>query len=258
MKTIDFTQPGGFPLTQDQLGYLQTAYTECINALAAMGGDGPFTISGCAVTRTHVTGSVYNYSVAQGWVYYQGNMIRVPSITLTGINESTHAAYMLIVPSVLPLTYNDGSTPNVILDNSITLAALPVGTADDSTRFLLSELGSINCNQVSLTTWTAGFAHAIQLRLNSHAKKVYYYAASGTGSFIYSLINDSLVIGSEIILMVYTAGITGNIGGVSGPYGSTIHEIGSTAFAGNWMIARISYVGNIYGGHNFIASYDVA
>ncbi len=138
MKLIDFTKPGGFPLTQDRLGYLQTAYTECINALASMGGTGPFTISGCAVTRTHVSGSVYNYTVAAGWVYYQGNMLRVPAVTLSGLNESTHAAYMLIVPSTLPLTYNDGSTPSVIFDTSITLTGLPIGTADDSTRFLLS------------------------------------------------------------------------------------------------------------------------
>jgi hypothetical protein len=40
MKTIDFTKPGGFPLTQDQLNYLQSAYIEAINALAAMGGGG--------------------------------------------------------------------------------------------------------------------------------------------------------------------------------------------------------------------------
>ncbi len=140
MKAIDFTQPGGFPLTQDQLGYLQTAYTECINALAAMGGDGPFTVSGCVVTKTLVSGTTYNYSITPGWVYYEGNMIRVPAIGLAGINESTDAAYMLISPAALPLTYNDGSTPNVIFDSSISLTALPTGTTDDSTRFLLSEL----------------------------------------------------------------------------------------------------------------------
>ena len=140
MKAIDFTQPGGFPLTQDQLGYLQTAYTECLNALAAMGGDGPFTISGCTVLKTHVSGTTYNYSIDPGWVYYQGNMIRVPSIGLAGIDESIHAAYLLIVPTAWPLTFNNGSTPNVVSDNNLTLTALPIGTPDDSTRFLLSGL----------------------------------------------------------------------------------------------------------------------
>jgi hypothetical protein len=37
MKTIDFSHTGGFPLTQDDLNHLQNAYTECIDALTAMG-----------------------------------------------------------------------------------------------------------------------------------------------------------------------------------------------------------------------------
>ncbi len=258
MKSIDFTQPGGFPLTQDQLGYLQTAYTECVAALAAMGGAGPFVVSGCVITKTLVSGTTYNYSITDGWVYRNGTMIHVPSIGLAGIDESIYAAYMVINDSVSSLVYNDGSTPNVIFDNGISLTAQAIGTADDSTHFLLSELGNINCNQTALATWTAGIPHTIQLHLNSQAKRVYYYAASGTGTFGYSLVNDSLVLGSEVVLMVYTAGVTGHIGGVSGPYGGTIHEIGSPTFTGNWMIARITYVGNIYGGHNFIANYDVA
>jgi hypothetical protein len=36
MKSIDFSQPGGFPLTQDNLDYLQQSYSEAVNALAAV------------------------------------------------------------------------------------------------------------------------------------------------------------------------------------------------------------------------------
>ena len=140
MKSIDFTKPGGFPLTQDQLGYMQTAYTECLNALVAIGGNGPFAISGCIVTKTLVSGTTFNYSVTAGWVYYNGSMIRVPATSLTGIDESVNAAYMLVTPTAAPLSFYNGSNPNVILDSSISLVAQAIGTADDSTHFLLSEL----------------------------------------------------------------------------------------------------------------------
>jgi len=156
MKSIDFTQPGGFPLTQDQLGYLQTAYTECLNALAAVGGSGPFAINGCVVTKTLVSGTTFNYSVTAGWVYYNSSMIRVPAISLSGIDESVNAAYMLITPTATSLSFYNGSSPNVILDSSISLIAQPIGTHDDSTHFLLSELTSFGVslgNNNRESTW---------------------------------------------------------------------------------------------------------
>jgi hypothetical protein len=67
-------------------------------------------------------------------------MIKVASGGLAGIDESIDAAYMLISNSATSLTYNDGSMPNVILDASISLMAQTIGTADDTTHFLLSEL----------------------------------------------------------------------------------------------------------------------
>ena len=67
MKTIDFTKPGGFPLTQDQLNYLQSAYKEAINAVAAMGGSGavPVIVSGMVVANP----STGDYSITDGWFY---------------------------------------------------------------------------------------------------------------------------------------------------------------------------------------------
>jgi len=140
MKTIDFTQPGGFPLTQDQLGYLQEAYEECINALAAVGGSGPIVVSGCAITKTFVSGTTYNYTISAGWVFYEGDMIRVGAMAVSGVNESVNAVYMLLTPTSTPLTYNNGSTPNVVNDVSGSLQVNVIGTADSATLFLLSEL----------------------------------------------------------------------------------------------------------------------
>jgi len=137
MKSIDFTQPGGFPLTQDQLGYLQQAYTESSKALAAMGGDStiPFIISGIEVTNPS-TGS---FTATDGWLLYNNDMVRFAGISVSGASGG-FAPYVTIAPSALPLVYNDGSTPNVVIDMVATLQVLPVGTPTDAAHFPLNSL----------------------------------------------------------------------------------------------------------------------
>lgn len=137
MKSIDFTQPGGFPLTQDQLGYLQQAYNESTSALAAMGGDGsiPYKISGMDVTNPS-TGS---YTATDGWFFYNNEMIRFAGLSVSGASGG-FAAYVSITVTALPLVYNDGSAPNVVIDKVGTLQVLPVGTPTDATHFPLSAL----------------------------------------------------------------------------------------------------------------------
>lgn len=137
MKKIDFSQPGGFPLTQDQLNYLQQAYTECTRAVAQMGGDGsiPFVVSGMAVTNP-ATGE---YSITAGWFYYQDDIVQCTAGTITGASGSL-APFMVISPVSSPLLFNDGSTPSVISDATATIQAMPVGTPVDGTHFPLSML----------------------------------------------------------------------------------------------------------------------
>lgn len=137
MKLIDFTQPGGFPLTQDQLNYLQQGYQECLNALALSGADGlvPFRISGMEISNP-TTGE---YIVAGGWLFYNGQLVRFVPGSVTGASGAAEA-YVVITTATSPLVFNDGSTPNVISDVEATLQVLPVGTATDSTHFTLSSL----------------------------------------------------------------------------------------------------------------------
>ncbi len=137
MKSIDFTQPGGFPLTQDQLGYLQEAYTESTKALAMIGGDGtvPYIISGIVVTNPS-TGA---FTATDGWLYYNNEMIRFRGASVSG-GSGGFAPFVTISPSALALVYNDGSTPNVVFDKEATLQVLPTGTATDATRFPLNDL----------------------------------------------------------------------------------------------------------------------
>lgn len=137
MKAIDFTQPGGFPLTQDQLDYLQQAYTECIIALGEMGdnGNGPFVVSGMTITNP----SPGTYNVTDGWFMYGQELVHMPAGSVSGVTGGFDL-YVQIAASAMPLTFNNGSTPNVILEKSASLAALATGTPDDATHFLVAHM----------------------------------------------------------------------------------------------------------------------
>lgn len=139
MKGIDFTKPGGFPLTEDQLDYLQTAWTEVFGAFALAGGDGskPFAISGCVITKVKAIGvSLYDYTVTDGWAYYNGEIIRVVGGTFPGVTTTIHELYFVRSTANSALTFNDGSTPTVVLDDVLTAdVTVATGTADDATQF---------------------------------------------------------------------------------------------------------------------------
>jgi len=132
MKAIDFTHAGGFPLTQDELDYLQQAYTECINALSAMGGDGPTLISGMAITSSGGT-----TTVDDGWFFYNGELIRFSSSSYGAIPLGD-VVLVTIVPTTTNLIYNDGSSFGAVLDKSATLTTGP--SAVTATQFPLGML----------------------------------------------------------------------------------------------------------------------
>ena len=134
MKKIDFTHAGGFPLTQENLDYLQQAYTECVNALTMMGGDGttPILISGM-VSTTPSPGST---SVTNGWFFYNGEMVRFTGGTVTP--TGTDVPLIVISPASTNLTYYDGSIYPAVLSTTATLSSGP--TLTDATHFPLSAL----------------------------------------------------------------------------------------------------------------------
>ncbi len=137
MKQIDFTKPGGFPLTQNQLGYMQTAYQEVLTALAAIGGNSstPFIVSGMEISNP----TAGTYSATSGWLMYNNELIKFNASSVTGASGPS-APYVVITPSATSLTFNDGSTPNVIMDVSCSLQVLPTGTLGDAVRFPLAVL----------------------------------------------------------------------------------------------------------------------
>lgn len=132
MKAIDFTHPGGFPLTQDQLDYLQQAYTECLNALTVMGGTGPTIINGMDVSVSGPT-----TTVADGWFFYNGEMIRFLTGSYTTI-PSGDVVLVDITPTATSLTYNDGSSFGAVLNKTATLLLGPSATT--ATQFPFSDL----------------------------------------------------------------------------------------------------------------------
>ena len=137
MKKIDFTHPGGFPLTQEQLDYLQSAYTKCIHALGAAGVNGtqPVIVSGMAITYP----AANTTSITDGWLLYNGEMIPFTGSTVTA--TGTDVALVTVVPSSTNLTYNDGSIYPALLGST---AVLGTGASvTDATHFPVSALKTI-------------------------------------------------------------------------------------------------------------------
>lgn len=133
MKGIDFTKLGGYPFTQDTLDYLQTAYTEAVGALCAAGGTatGPMRISGMEVTEP-TPGDV---AVSDGWFIYNGNLIRFIGDTVT---PGSDVALVEITNGATSLTFNNGSSHNVLLESTATVIA--AASVTDATHFPVSAL----------------------------------------------------------------------------------------------------------------------
>ncbi len=144
MKSIDFTQPGGFPLTQDQLGYMQTAWQEVVNALLSVGvcNGAPTILTGMQIGTTSLGGPGGGYvigTVSAGWFIYEGVAVRFPAQTFPLVSSPGEALYIVINSTAAPLIYNSG-THNAILDATGALQTLPTSTPVDSTHFLFYSL----------------------------------------------------------------------------------------------------------------------
>ena len=113
MKNLNLTDNGGYPMAQDDFNWLQQAYTEAIQGICAQGGAGPYVLSGAVITRTLSLGTVYNYSITNGWVWYEGNLIRVAAMGPVAIDESVDIAMLVITATSLPLTFNNATVYDV-------------------------------------------------------------------------------------------------------------------------------------------------
>lgn len=138
MKAIDFTHPGGFPLTQDELDYLQQAYTECLGALASMGGGGPTIITGM-ISSTFLGTT----TVSDGWFFHGGEMIKFIAGTYSAIPPGD-VPLVSITPTATNLIYNLGSSFGAVLNKTATVVLGP-----PSTSFLLFPLSVLQPFQLT-------------------------------------------------------------------------------------------------------------
>lgn len=101
MKTFDFTQLGGFPLTQDVLKDMQEAYTEIAKSLTD--STEPVLLAGFNPTTT---GTTVSYS--EGLIGVSGEVIKIPPGSHQVSNSAT--AQIKIIPLSSVLVYDDGSS----------------------------------------------------------------------------------------------------------------------------------------------------
>ena len=97
MNKIDFTKPGGFPLTQDALNFLQKAYSETFGGLAKVLGD-KVILWGCAKNSNNV--------IQPGMVSLNGEILYTP-----GGSATVPTVY--IDEAARGVKFEDGATKNV-------------------------------------------------------------------------------------------------------------------------------------------------
>ena len=200
MKSIDFTKPGGFPLTQDQLGYLQTAFAEVMPNIVGYRNAGTY-VAVC------LAGMVFSgagpYSITSGWFIYNGALIRMAAGSVPFI-PGGHAIYEQLNSSSGNLTFNDGSTPGVINDTYGSLVTLASTTPDSSTVFLLTHLQGF-CRE---SAWT----------VETFSSYIAGLAATGTISYKKDYLSNTLMLKGSLttpsggITLAGTAGYIDDVG----------------------------------------------
>lgn len=126
MISIDFSQPGGIPVTQDLLAKMQAGWQRGLSGLVELFGDTAgrgIILSGMVMTEGSdvIDGiAVTTFSMTNGWLLHAGMIFYV-----TGGSGYRLAAFAVPVPGIqfpgrdpvaLPLIYEDTSAPHVLMD----------------------------------------------------------------------------------------------------------------------------------------------
>ncbi|NDD53193.1 hypothetical protein EBZ39_04820 [bacterium] len=142
MKLIDFTQPGGFPLTQDELGIMQQSYKEVLLELMKQvetfpGGSfgsraRPVVLSGMG--NSAVGGTTYR--IAAGYYYYGGEIVRMPETDYDiSLATSPNILHIQTIDSNEALTYHNGTSVDAITERIGSLVAYTGGLTINDTTF---------------------------------------------------------------------------------------------------------------------------
>ena len=170
MKRIDFTQPGGFPFTQDVMAYLQEGFDEAI--LAALGYRNPGVNVAVRLSGMQSTTVLGITTVSAGWFLYNNALIKFMGGSYGALTIG-HAIYVTISTAATPLTFYDGSTPSVIQEDQGGLLDQLATVPDGATQFQLAHMQEF-CLEPGYTTSTVtGFGGSLNIDYSISYRKDY-------------------------------------------------------------------------------------
>ncbi|MNS21772.1 hypothetical protein D3C72_535420 [compost metagenome] len=160
MKSFVLTELDGFPFSQTNLDWLQSAYTEAITGILSIAPGSKLKLSGCGVTGSGP------YLIADGAVVIDG--IFMPLVGGSVADPAT--ASFKVVELTTSLSFNDGSLRPVKKEKKCVLD--PTGTIlfADLTPFLLSAASAIENDWVQVTNDTTS---AISYKIDRIARVCY-------------------------------------------------------------------------------------
>lgn len=140
MNKIDFTQPDGFPLKAETLGFMQEAYQQALYGLAQLAGVGNIIVSGCTDNGSTVT---------SGWIYINNELFY--------FQGGTKSTYIIVDETITTDTNQGGATVNRYFYRS-----LKFGTS--TTQFDFSSLERVeSLSGLRTKLWLSYFESAIIL-----------------------------------------------------------------------------------------------
>lgn len=135
MNQIDYSKPGGFPLTQNELAYQQAALLDSLKGIVSAfnlsGTMNVIILSGCEVSTAGL-----NTIITPGYISWDGEIMQVAGATI-----ATVAAPLLLElsdtphPTLDPTTFFTGGSHNVHRLRTV----YPTFTSSGTTRPLLDE-----------------------------------------------------------------------------------------------------------------------
>lgn len=101
MKKINYTHLGGYPFTQDDLDFMQQAKQEVLDCLCAVNGitigaSGKYILEGAVLQSGNL--------VSDGWLYYEGELLKLTGGTGTYIKLNTDNTTALFEDSTTKTT----------------------------------------------------------------------------------------------------------------------------------------------------------
>lgn len=137
MKTIDFSQQGGLPLTQDVIDYLQQSNIEMLAALGKA-----FVSNNTSTVPVIISGMArVGSAIADGYLFYGGRIVQFVQTTIPPITAGKELAVIIQeTDSALVLPFFNGTTPAIKKWQWATLTTQDTGLAATSTQFAYSAL----------------------------------------------------------------------------------------------------------------------